>query len=301
MKYSIIIPHKDSVKSLQRLLSTIPDSGDFEVLVIDDNSNSSTVNDLKAIELNKNVSIEYSHVSKGAGAARNLGLEKASGKWILFADSDDIFSNNMRVLLDKHYSSSSDIVYFKTDSFYEDSGLQAQRHKRYAELVEGYLKDKSCSDELKYYFTPPWGKMIKRKIIFENDIKFQETIASNDILFSLRTAHFSKSISADSSKLYIISMNTGSLINSISKKHFNDRLNVAIDANNFLRSINKNKYQLSVLYYLFRSYKFGGSYMVKVIAKLIRNRSNLLIGLNKLLRFKSILNERENKQYLKEL
>lgn len=38
IKYSIIIPHKDIVQLLVRCLKSIPDTEDFQVIVVDDNS-----------------------------------------------------------------------------------------------------------------------------------------------------------------------------------------------------------------------------------------------------------------------
>ena len=44
IKYSIIIPHKNIPQLLQRCLDSIPFRGDVQVIVVDDNSDSSIVN-----------------------------------------------------------------------------------------------------------------------------------------------------------------------------------------------------------------------------------------------------------------
>lgn len=41
-----------------------------------------------------NVEIYHNSKKKGAGTCRNIGLERARGKWLLFADSDDLFLDN---------------------------------------------------------------------------------------------------------------------------------------------------------------------------------------------------------------
>ena len=58
--YSIIIPHKNSVDLLAILLSSIPDTPDSEVLVIDDNSDVTCLEKLYNMNLNNNVRIFYS-------------------------------------------------------------------------------------------------------------------------------------------------------------------------------------------------------------------------------------------------
>ena len=68
MKFSLIIPHHGDDRLLDRLLKSIPDRDDLETIVIRDDK------------------------AKGAGWARNKGLEHAVGEYVLFADSDDYFT-----------------------------------------------------------------------------------------------------------------------------------------------------------------------------------------------------------------
>ena len=97
---SIIIPHHNLVSLLKRCLDSIPDRCDFEVIVVDDNSNSESISKLKLLDIHKNVNIIYTHEGKGAGYARNVGIERAKGKWVLFCDSDDFFTFEMPSLVE---------------------------------------------------------------------------------------------------------------------------------------------------------------------------------------------------------
>ncbi|MCR8667200.1 glycosyltransferase [Aestuariibaculum sp. M13] len=297
-KYSIIIPHKNSFESLKRLLSTIPKSDDFQVIVVDDNSEPDEKDKLVGCKFNGNVNVIFNKDSVGAGKARNIALETALGKWILFADADDFFTSNLEVLLEEFYTTEQDIVYFGTTSIFNDTGLEGNRHQRYMALVTDYLKDINNEDKLRYYYTPPWSKMIRREIVVNNKIYFEEIIASNDILFSLKLAYYARSITASDNILYIITMSAGSLTNSFSKRHFDSKFNAALRANKFLCSIKKKRYQQSILYFLAKSYKFGLKYMIYVICLLVKNRSNILIGFEKIFEYKKVLNQRENSKYL---
>ena len=297
INYSIIVPHKDSVKYLLRLLDSIPNNDDIQIIIIDDNSDIQVVKQLQNTELNNNIDIVFCDISKGAGGARNIGLSKAKGKWILFADADDYFSNNFSSLIKKYRDSEYDIIYFGTDSITSEA-KRSYRHERYMKLVVDYLDDKNKEDALKYYFTPPWGKMISRELIEKNNIQFDEVIASNDVMFSMKTAYFAKNIEACKDKLYMITLSKGSTTNIISLNHFDSKFRAALKANNFLCSIRKKKYQQSVLYFIARSYKFGFNYFLHVTKQLIINRSNLFIGIGKLLNLKETLSQRENKNYI---
>lgn len=297
INYSIIIPHKNSIKSLVRLCDSIPDSDSIQVIIIDDNSDINTIQRLQNVELNNNVEIIFCEISNGAGAARNLGIQEAKGKWILFADADDFFTTNLENLLWKNLDSDSDLIYFNTDS-QDESGKQTYRHLRYSKLVYDFLNDNEKEDALRYYFTPPWGKMIKRDLIINNKIEFDEIVASNDVMFSLKTAFLAKKIKACKDTLYVITLSKGSVTNIISKVYFNSKFKTALNANKFLCSIGMRKYQQSILYFLGKSYKFGLRYMSYVILMLIKNKSNIFIGMRKFMKLNKVLQERENSNYI---
>lgn len=298
INFSIIIPHKNSTELLSRLLDSIPDVDDIEIIVVDNNSTDEEKSKISRLDKKKNLTIYSDDSGLGAGKARNIGIEKAKGRWLIFADADDNFSSNMYEIINRQKDNTADIVYFDTYSIYSDSEEEAYRHQRYSNLVHNYLQNEE-EDALRYYFTPPWAKMIKRDLVVNNKLRFDEVIASNDIYFSITTAHAAQKITAINDILYIISVTAGSLTNSFSKIHFDTRLNVALKANDFLKGIKKNKYQQSILYFIVKSYKFGLFYMINVLSKLIKHRSNIFIGFSKILNYKSVLRERENPKYLK--
>ena len=94
MMLSIIVPHFNSPALLQRLLDSIPNQENVEVLVIDDLSNSHLKEYYECKDRNSDRNVIFLNntvQNKGAGGARNVGLAHAKGKWLLFADSDDYF------------------------------------------------------------------------------------------------------------------------------------------------------------------------------------------------------------------
>ena len=89
--YSIIIPHRDSLVLLERALLSIPDRNDIQIIVIDNTPGELSFSTLEKIRENK-IILLFSNIEKGAGHARNIGLNKAIGKWLLFLDADDFFN-----------------------------------------------------------------------------------------------------------------------------------------------------------------------------------------------------------------
>ena len=118
-------------------------------------------------------------------------------------------------------------------------------------------------------------------------------MSGGDNLFSLKVAYRTKEIAATNYVLYIVTQSKNSLSTIFDKNYFNSKFNAALQANQFLYSINQNKYQQSILYFLGRSYKFGFNYSIYVIKQLIKYRSNIFIGSRKIFNFKEVIKRRE--------
>jgi glycosyltransferase involved in cell wall biosynthesis len=88
--FSVIIPTYNRAELLQEALATVFDQqfADFEVLVVDDGSTDDTLAILKAQSSPITV---LRHTHQGPGAARNAGVERATGEYVAFLDSDDVW------------------------------------------------------------------------------------------------------------------------------------------------------------------------------------------------------------------
>ena len=97
IKVSIIVPVYNSEKYLQTLINSLiaQTLKEIEIIVIDDGSTDSSgkILDDYQSELEK---IKVIHKQNaGVSAARNTGLEVASGEYIGFVDSDDWIEKDM--------------------------------------------------------------------------------------------------------------------------------------------------------------------------------------------------------------
>lgn len=236
---SIIIPHYNDWSNLRELLLTIPKIDNLEIIVVDDN----TTNNIEQLETlandfpNATFLINDSGV-KGAGASRNIGLKKATGDWLLFADADDKFSATLTDVINEYLESDFDIVYFVPDSFVEDTEESSSRHSLYRNLILNYIDDRSLLYELKlrYEFIVPWSKLIRHEIVKKHDIQFEEIMYANDILFSAKVGYYAGKINPTPKNIYSVRENEGSLTNVISEERFNLRLDSWVDYNKFLQS-----------------------------------------------------------------
>lgn len=200
IKLSIIIPYKDTPETLFELLQTIPDCPEYEVVLVDDSSKNPFC--VCGFQGKNIISYENSSGLKGAGAARNLGVSKARGKWLVFADSDDWFTENAFLVFERHIRNNADIIYFRPESRHHFIGAVASRHSDYANLVHEFLRYQS--DWIRYRFHSPWSKMIKRNLFIRNDIWFDNTYVANDIVCSLKLGLYAQRIEASSDSVYIV-------------------------------------------------------------------------------------------------
>ena len=127
--FSIIIPHKGIPDLLMRCLKSIPVSEDIQVIVVDDNSADADTYLERYSELSRPY-LEFIRTTKGGGAgyARNVGLEYAKGKWILFADADDFYVEDMYDIICSYADSEADLIYFKNKAVLsENTSIKADR------------------------------------------------------------------------------------------------------------------------------------------------------------------------------
>lgn len=210
--FSIIIPHKGIPDLLMRCLKSIPVSEDIQVIVVDDNSPDADTYLEKYPELSRPY-LEFIRTTKGGGAgyARNVGLEHAKGKWILFADADDFYVDDMYDIICSYLDSEADVIYFKNKAVLSDNtSIKADRSSYVNKNIDQYLTD---SDEwpMRAKMYAPWGKMIRRNLIVKNDIRFDETTYNNDVYFSLLTGYYSKIIEVVTRVLYVVTCRPDSL------------------------------------------------------------------------------------------
>ena len=97
IKVSVILPVYNVEKYLKQCLDTIVGQTlkEIEILCVDDGSTDDSVQILKEYEQKDHRIKVLSQKNAGAGAARNLGLRHASGKYLSFLDSDDFFEPDM--------------------------------------------------------------------------------------------------------------------------------------------------------------------------------------------------------------
>ncbi|MGN1419191.1 MAG: glycosyltransferase family 2 protein [Acutalibacteraceae bacterium] len=115
---SVIVPIYNSEKSLKKCIHsiTVQTLKNIEIILVDDGSTDKSGQICDSLK-DKDSRITVIHQkNQGSIAARRHGIEKATGKYICFCDSDDTLANEaLRIMMDEIYNSESDICVGKMD------------------------------------------------------------------------------------------------------------------------------------------------------------------------------------------
>ncbi|MBT3985323.1 glycosyltransferase [archaeon] len=103
-KYTIIIPHYNDVKRAKKLIDSLgKQKVEHEAIIVDDYSPLEVYKELAEIARGK-VRLIRAPKNAGPATARNIGIGKAEGEYIIFTDSDCIVPENWLELIDDFYS-----------------------------------------------------------------------------------------------------------------------------------------------------------------------------------------------------
>ncbi len=226
INFSIIIPHKNIPVLLERLLKSIPEREDLEIILVDDHSDAEVVKCLNQL-VKKNLRLVYNHGAPGAGNARNYVIPMAKGKWVLFADSDDFFNAGFANFLNEYVDSDADIVYFSANSLDLVTQKVSNRADHIHEYMRQYKNDKRIGETiLRYKFSETVCKMVKRDMIEKYSLRFDHTKIHEDVKFAISAGHHARKIAVVDEELYCITSREGSLSRTQTNDAYMDELKV---------------------------------------------------------------------------
>ena len=234
-----------------RCLESIPERKDIQIIVIDDCSDESITKTLATISNSNRIETYSTSTPKGGGAARNIGLSHAKGKWITFIDADDFFTAKFNSIVNSlAVHEDIDILYCAAnsiDSKYYTSSNRADTLNKYISL---YLKDDIEGDKrLRFTFGEPWCKIVKRTLIENHSITFTESSIHNDTHYSYLVGYYAKKIAATPYALCTITTRCGSVSKTLSESKKLERIMIFAEAHRFFKSHNiPSRYVLNFLW-----------------------------------------------------
>ncbi len=218
MQFSIIIPVYNLEKHIEKCIQSVYDQGldnnKFELLIINDGStDGSKVLLERLVECYPNIWVFHKQ-NGGVSSARNIGINKAKGEYVLFLDGDDEFMPDALLnLSDMLKTSRADMIVLESivkegdelKSIYPIRKKDLNKTWRGTELAQRFTRGSAC------------GVAFKNAMLKEHSIKFNENIEiGEDSLFYAEFSMFAKSVELHSLAFYKVNRREGSASDSLS-------------------------------------------------------------------------------------
>lgn len=224
-KVSIIVPVYNVQEYLNKCLETIVKQTlkDIEIIIVNDGSTDKSSEIIEKYNTLHNNIIVINQKNSGLSAARNSGLKIASGKYLMFIDSDDFIDLDM---LEKMYNKAENnncplvicdlLLYWNKNKTKKYNNLREDENKIYTsnELYKILLSRRlNCQVMNKLYRRDIWEK---HNIIFENGRYYEDIIPSFKIVSAYKEAMFINE------SLYKYRMREGSITASSTRQKLSD-------------------------------------------------------------------------------
>ena len=225
-QYSVIVPVYNSELTLPRCLDSLvkQPAADYEILLINDGSTDGS-DAVCRDYADRYPQIRYFQKENGGvSSARNLGLEQAEGRYILFVDSDDYVSDDFLTVIDRELAQHlSDLLMFGAAS--------AGAEKRtwitgtYYEAEEPNIARRIAEAMQRYLFSSMVSKCFRAELVRENKLRFCENLEiGEDQNFLFEYAMHIRSIASVENILYLIDTGDGGSLSRKARPYLTEQL-----------------------------------------------------------------------------
>ena len=238
-KISIIVPVYGVEKYIKKCIDSLVNQTfkDFEIIVVDDGTKD---NSIKIIEDNFNDQrIKIFHKENGGNAsAKNFGIEKATGEYLFFVDSDDYLDTDcLYEMYSKIIEDKTDMVICDYYKLFEDGKVE------YEKMIPFYDENnKKCSV---ISMPGPVCKLTKRERYQKYNIQFLENHYFEDNAIMPFLCATCKSFSYIQKPFYFYLQRNGSILN---KKKYDPKWEDIFDALDYLYNKFKKHHMINEFY-----------------------------------------------------
>jgi len=216
--FSIIVPARNVEKEIRECIGSILEQsfGDFELLAICNNSSDATESLLREAAMMDSRVIVITESMPGPSRARNVGLDHARGRYVVFVDGDDaLHPESLRVLHDianrQHYPAAIGYGYKIVENIPPNAKeIPGKRENlKYQINPSEYYLDSILRGRLPISV---WSKCIRLDVVSE--LRFDESISmGEDLVFSIDLSSRLDTFCACTAMLYFYRQRSSSLMN----------------------------------------------------------------------------------------
>lgn len=221
-RISIIIPVYNVEKYISNCINSLMNQTykNIEIILVDDGSQDNSYSVCEEYSKTYDYIKVYKKENGGPSSARNYGIEKATGEYICFVDSDDYVSEKYieNLLIDDFDLSFGGLVDVCGNKTIENPVCN-EIQKYYGKDIYIKLLENSEND----LFNSPCCKLFKKSIIEKNNIKYDESLhMGEDLIFNINYLKYCNSLVMIPDCLYFYNRDIGS---SLTKKFEFERWN----------------------------------------------------------------------------
>ena len=224
---SVIIPVYNAEKYLGVCLESllIQTLGDFEVIVVDDRStdNSLAVAESYLERFGGRLKVITLPENTGSGAVpRNVGLEHAAGKYVFFADADDLLIDEaIETLCTCAEEYRADALYlekcFMCDEELLPKDLKLAAWSRAVIKDEFILEPYNLNERVRnlmssHFYWPPWTKFARRDFLIDNAVTFPQMRIAEDAVWTIKVVCLAERLLRVPTPLYVHRENEASMM-----------------------------------------------------------------------------------------
>lgn len=192
IKISVIVPIYNVEKYITGCMDSLVSQAfdNYEIIAVNDGTPDNSMKYVYELE-QKHPNIKICERENGGlSAARNTGIEHASGKYIMFCDSDDELQTNcLQMLYDEAEKNNLDMLLYDAECIYDEIVGQGKSDNPYmrCNITEKVLDGGRMLEELLEkgkYTASACLYLMKRDFLIQNKLKFYEGILHEDELFT---------------------------------------------------------------------------------------------------------------------
>ena len=215
-KVSIIVPVYNAEKAIGRCVESIlsQDYTELEVILVDDGSRDSSPEILDGFAAKDPRVLCIHKENGGVSAARNTGLDRATGDYIQFCDADDwLAPEATKLLVRRAEDSAADLV---VGDFYRVVGDKVSRkgsiEKKDILTLRQYA-DEMLLSPADLYYGVLWNKLYRRDIIEQDRVRMDPEVSySEDMIFNLDYLKHAQTVAVLEAPVYYYVLTEGSLV-----------------------------------------------------------------------------------------
>lgn len=204
---SVVMPTRNVAPWVVESVRSVLEQGfaDLELIVVDDGSTDGTLDLLAAVDDSRMTVLR--NPGTGGGTARNHGVAASRGRYLAFADGDDLVPEGAyTALIEQARRSGSEmvvgsyVIFWPQQTFHRQQWLPLYGHLREGLTLEDdprFLRDRVC-----------WNRVIERAAWNEAGIRFADAQRSNDIL-AMTDAYCSLSFDVIPDRVYVYRRDAG--------------------------------------------------------------------------------------------